>query len=257
MKKVNCAALLLAAFAVLGGCRHVDRYAPDDPLYIDMVAVQGGRFMMGDVIEGAHPDALPVHPVDLEDFHISRYEITFDQYDAFALETGRPLPADDGYGRGRRAVTRVSWDDAKAFCEYRGYRLPTEAEWEYASRAEGRRITYPGTNHPDSLSAYAFTGENSPGFTMPVGMKKPNAIGLHDMSGNAAEWIGSYYESYPEPGEEPIWKDLSKPGLRLTRGGSYVPSGMPPAGEMITRTYWRAGSLNDTESFAIGFRCAK
>lgn len=228
----------------------------DDPLKLVMVPIAGGTFMMGDVIEEIHPDALPLHRVTVRPFRMSKFETTYEQYDAFAEATGRPLPRDDGHGRGGRAVVYVSWNDAVAFCRYAGFRLPSESEWEYAARDRGKQMTYAGTNDHDSLSAYAFTAANSFGFSMPVGMKKPTAHGLHDMTGNASEWVGAYYESYPENGGHSPLKDLEQSGFRITRGGSFAASGAPPQPALTTRTYWRAGTLDEVESFAIGFRCA-
>ena len=247
--------VLILIVVGLSACRHAAP-AGNDPLAIDMVPIAGGTFRMGDVIDLAHPDALPLHEVHVGAFRIARYETTFSQYDAFAHATGRPLPDDDGDGRGKRAVVHVTWNEASAFCTYHGYRLPTEAEWEFAARSRGLPQVYPGTDDPDSLRHYAFYGGNSPGFTMPVGLKKPNAIGLYDMSGNAAEWVGAYYEKYPSNGAKPVFKDITTPGFRITRGGSFVPSDMPPGPLSTARTYWRAGTLDDIESFSIGFRCA-
>lgn len=228
----------------------------EEDLRLTMIPIPAGTFVMGDVIEQSHPDALPLHQVTVDPFRLSKYETTFAQYDAFAKATGRPLPPDDAHGRGRRAVINVSWSDAAAFCRHHGFRLPSEGEWEYAARDAGRKRVYAGTDDPDSLSAYAFTASNSLGFSMPVGMKLPTALGLHDMTGNASEWVGAYYESYPENGEEPQWKDLDSPGFRITRGGSFSTSGHAPEPALTTRTYWRAGTLDDVTSFAIGFRCA-
>lgn len=246
------AAVVLVIFST--GCAHSSRI--DESLRLTMVPLEGGTFSMGDVIDETHPDALPLHEVRVKPFRISKYETTFDQYDAFANATGRPLPPNDGHGRGRRAVTYVSWNDAVAFCRYNGFRLPTESEWEYAAREGGRRMTYAGTNDVDSLATYAFIGSNTPGFSMPVGLKKPTDLGLHDMSGNVSEWVGAYYESYPEQVSAAVFKDLSTPGFRITRGGNFTSADAPPSTAHTTRTYWRAGTLDEVRSFAIGFRCA-
>lgn len=253
MNRVRIIVLVtVALFAA--GC---SRTAPiDESIKLTMVPFEGGSFVMGDVIEKVHPDALPLHEVHVEPFRMSRYETTFEQYDAFATSSGRPLPPDDGHGRGRRAVTHVSWNDAVSFCRHHGYRLPTEAEWEYAARDGGERITYAGTDALDSLTTYAFTSSNGAGFSMPVGLKKPTKFGLHDMTGNAAEWAGEYYERYPADGEAPLFRDLNRPGFRITRGGSFASSGEGPAAALLLRTYWRAGTLDEVRSFAIGFRCA-
>lgn len=254
---VGLAAAVFFTASFLSACTRGPICREGDPLYVEMVRIPGGTFTMGDVIDTLHPDALPLHAAEIEPFHLSKYEVTFDQYDAFARADERHLPPDDGHGRGRRAVVHVSWQDARDFCTSRGWRLPTEAEWEYAARSAGGMYVFAGTNEVDSLGSYAFFNENTRGFTMPVGLKRPNDLGLHDMSGNASEWVGAYYESYPDTGSRPTFKDLSGPGLRIVRGGSFSSAAVDEGDAKILRTYWRAGALDDSRSFAIGFRCAR
>ena len=242
--------IALAVLLSLGsGCALFRKAA--DPMRPALVEVEGGTFEMGDWYERENPDAVPVHTVEVETFHLGRYEVTYEQYDAFAEATGRRLPDDGGYGRGSRPVTDVTWDEAAAFCAYHDLRLPTEVEWEYAARDGGERRLYAGTDDEAMLADYAYYNENALAYAMPVGMKQPNALGLYDMSGNVSEWVGAYYEQYPAAGETPVYKDFSQPGFRLTRGGNFHRDADP------ARTYWRAGTLNDIRSFAIGFRCAR
>ncbi len=249
--------MALCAILLLSGCYLFRHSAHDNPLELTMIRVEGGRFMMGDIFEEKNDDALPVHRVKIKTFYLSQYEVTYEQYDAFADSTGRPLPEDDGFGRGKRAVAHVTWDDAVAFCAYHRFRLPTEAEWEYAARSGGLEQMYAGTNTEDSLSGFAFYGYNSLGFSAPVGLKKPNSLGFYDLSGNVSEWVGDFYEKYPATGEKPVFKDLSQPSIRIFRGGSFKPSADFPRPTDLTRTYWRAGTLNDISSSSIGYRCAK
>jgi formylglycine-generating enzyme required for sulfatase activity len=161
-----------------------------------MVPVEGGCFMMGSKknMQGRRSDEDP-HYLCLDDFLIDRYETTFEAYDQFAQQTGRELPDDEGMGRGRRPVINVEYEDALAYAEWASkkydinFRLPTEAEWEYACRSGGKEERYCGGENPQELAV--FNQEK----TMPVGSKKSNGLGLYDMSGNAFELTCSPYIS--------------------------------------------------------------
>ena len=216
----------------------------------EMVHIRGGTFMMGDVLNDGNDDALPVHQVTIDDYLIGRFEVTYKQFDAFAKVTGRQLPPDDSLGRGSRSVVYVNWQDANAFCRYFGWRLPTEQEWEYAARDRGKPIRFAGTNSSDSLDTYARTTNNSIHHSYPGGTKKPNALGLYDMSGNVLEWIGAYYQYYPENGVPPDWDNLEIRELRVLRGGSFKER------KRIAATYWRIGMLMEAREYDVGFRCA-
>lgn len=206
---------------------------------------------MGDVFDHENTDAIPVHEVTLSAFDIAQYETTFSLYDAFAEETGRELPDDEGYGRGNRAVVHVNWQDARAFCNHYGFRLPTEAEWEYAARSGGQHHRISGSDSLEAADRYARHMDNSVFHAFNVGTKLPNALSLYDMSGNVFEWIGDYYEFYPNPGAEPVYKKLDESGIRIIRGGSFK------QGTGILQTFWRSGTLADVRSDAIGFRCVR
>ena len=221
------------------------------PLPFEVIDIPGGAFSMGDVFEGENEDAIPVHRVVIPPFTMAKYEITYEQYDTFAEETDRALPEDNGYGRGNRAVANVLWEDALAFCSHYGFRLPTEAEWEYAARSGGQHHRYAGTDSVDAIDRYIRHIDNSALHAFLVGSKAPNAFGLYDMSGNVYEWIGDYYEFYPKTGSKPNYKDLSSASMRIIRGGSFK---TPPH---LTQTFWRSGTLADIPSDAIGFRCVK
>lgn len=239
---------LLLILLSFGGCQ-IFKNARGDEYKPEMISIKGGTFTMGDIYGSENPDATPVHTVTLPDFKIGKYEVTYRQYDAFARQTGRNLPKADSLGRGNRAVVFVSWNQAQAFCNYYGWRLPTEEEWEYAARSGGKKQEFAGTNNIDSLDAYARTSENSSNHAFPVGTKRPNEAGLFDMSGNVVEWIGRYYQYYPEKGTAPKWSDLEPDGIRILRGGSFH------LNRQIAATYWRIGMLANAKEYDVGFRC--
>lgn len=240
--------LFLCILLILLGCGLFRDSSQDIPKPA-MVHIEGGTFTMGDIYECENPDAMPLHTVTLPDFRIGKYEVTYEEYDAFAHRTDRKLPETDSLGRGQRAVVNVSWDDAKAFCKFHGWRLPTEQEWEYAARSGGQKQRFAGTNEVDSLDKYARTTDNSMHRSFPVGTKEPNEVGLYDMSGNVAEWIGDYYQFYPEENEDPGWQDMQKTDIRIIRGASFK------SPKLRATTSMRVGILKDEKKYDVGFRC--
>jgi len=141
---------------------------------------------------GRWQDEGPQHEVEVKAFSIGKYEVTFEEYDLFCEATGEKKPDDNGWGRGNRPVINVSWNDAVAYCEWLSeqtgehYRLPTEAEWEYACRA-GTQTRYSFGDDESQLGDYAWFDNNSDNQTHPVGEKLPNPWGLYDMHGNVWE----------------------------------------------------------------------
>ena len=191
-------------------------------LHNEFVAVEGGTFRMGSY--SGSSDEKPLHSVTVSDFNISKTEVTFEQYDAFCDATGRKKPYDKGWGRGDRPVINVNWLDAVAYCEWKSkatgktYRLPTEAEWEYAARGgnKSKGYTYSGSNDLDAVGWY---NGNSNSKTHPVAQKQPNELGLYDMSGNVWEWCSDWYGSYSSsPQNNP--QGPNSGSIRVLRGGS-------------------------------------
>ncbi|MDZ7717540.1 MAG: SUMF1/EgtB/PvdO family nonheme iron enzyme [Balneolaceae bacterium] len=246
IKKLFVITLLLG----LSGCALFQPTIREKLLPMEMTKVEGGTFLMGDSFERENDDSLPLHKVTLDDFYIGTYEVTYEQYDAFAKATERPLPRDDDRGRGKRAVIYVTWEDALAFCNAYGYRLPTEQEWEYAARSGGLHQLYAGTSNPDSLDHYARHLENSGPYAYLVGTKQPNELGLYDMSGNVSEYVGDYYPFYKTNPDSIQYYPLDERAMRVVRGGSFNSE------DVTLRTYWRVGVLGDLEDHTVGFRCA-
>ena len=201
-----------------------------DPPEPEMVSIPGGSFEMGSPDGEGETSEHPRHSVTVKGFYMGKYEVTFEQYDEFARATLRPLPKDEDWGRGHRPVIYVSWDDAKAYAQWlsaetgKPYRLPSEAEWEYAARANSTTAFFWG---PDEAGAkdYAWFSVNSEGKTHPVGEKKPNGYGLHDTAGNVWEWTADcWHDIYTNaPPDGSAWEatDGGECLNRVVRGGSW------------------------------------
>lgn len=196
---------------------------------IEWVSIPAGTFTMGSPgseIDRRERSGLytvqegPQHSVSLSEFKMSKYEVTFDQYDAFCAATGRQKPDDNGWGRGNRPVINVDWIDATAFAEWMGCRLPTEAEWEYACRAGSTTPYHTGS----SLNSSQANFDNNVRQTKPVGSYAPNAWGLYDMHGNVWEWCSDWYGDYSS-GAQTNPKGPSSGWNRVLRGGSWGPYG--------------------------------
>ena len=233
-------------------------YKSDDINYvIEWVVIPGGQFTMGSPEDEPERFENEVqHMVELDSFRLSRYPVTFDQYDEFCRATDRDRPDDNGWGRGNRPVLNVSWGDAADFAEWAGYRLPTEAEWEYACRAgtktpfnTGRCLNTDQANFNGS-SPYpdCETGEII-GATLPVGSFDPNDWGVSDMHGNVWEWVQDWFGTYPDSMRtNPTGP--SEGEHKILRGGAWNSSAdlCRCAGRM---------SADPTEEFVfVGFRLA-
>ena len=223
----------------------------------EMVVIPAGRFRMGDLSGAGADDEKPVHEVAIaRPFALSKYEITFADYDKFTY----PNKVDDkGWGRGRRPVIGVYWDDANEYAAWlsaqtgKRYRLATEAEWEYAARA-GSSTKYSWGNDIGSNRANCdneYCGDRWD-YTAPAGSFSANAWGLHDMHGNVWEWVQDCWnDSYAgAPGDGSAWTN-GECGLRVIRGGSWF------YGPWYLRSafrYWTARSYRHNN---IGFRLAQ
>jgi formylglycine-generating enzyme required for sulfatase activity len=180
-----------------------------------MVLVESGSFQMGSM--DGYSDEQPVHSVNItKSFHMGKYAVTFEEYDLFCEDTGILKLDDRGWGRGTQPIIHVDFYDVTAYCNWlseqegllpcysgkgkniqcdfsaTGFRLPTEAEWEYAARGGQKSLgfTFAGGNNPNDIGWF---DENSNGQIHPVGQKHPNELGLFDMSGNLYEWCWDWY----------------------------------------------------------------
>ena len=205
-------------------------YAGRPPLIIcpvtgmEFVFVKGGVFRMGDTFGTGDDDEKPVHEVELNGFYMGKYPVT--QGEWVKVMGGNPSHFQKG---DRYPVEIVSWNDVLEYIEKlnyqsgRKYRLPTEAEWEYSARSCGKQENWAGTSYWEELDEYAWYVGNSDGRTHPVGEKKPNALGLYDMSGNVWEWCVDWYDAEyygKSPRRNPRGPEEGE--FRALRGGSCV-----------------------------------
>ncbi len=245
-----------------------------------MVEVSGGVFNMGCTKEqGNHCDQheKPVRQVTVSTFALGKCPVTYLEYDAYCEATNTKKPKEFEWGRGKLPVAFVSWLDAIRYCNWLsrqeglqlvytpagektranwkadGYRLPTEAEWEYAARggAKSQAYFYAGGNYIDEVAWYR---ENSGQAPHPVGVKKANELGIHDMSGNVCEWCwDSYdmetYQKIPNPGPDP--KGPKTRDLKVLRGGSWD---LKDLYQRVSKRYFQS---YDRKNYSYGFRLAR
>lgn len=248
---------------------------------VEMVFVKGGTFQMGS--DTGEDNEKPVHTVEVNDFYIGKYEITVEQFRAFVNATAYQTDAEKGDGsyvyvnnnwkkqsginwrhdvagnkRGsdenKHPVIHVSWNDAIAYCNWlkeqtgKNYRLPTEAEWEYAARGgnQSQGYIYAGSNTIDNIAWYY---RNSKNVTHPVGDKQANELGLYDMTGNVWEWCNDWYDKdyySSSPSNNP--KGPNNGTNRVLRGGCW--NYYPQYNRIAIRNYFTP----DNRSYFYGFR---
>ena len=248
----------------------------------NMTLVEAGRFEMGE-----KPDAKYI--TIGYDFYISKYQVTFAEYDEFCKEEGNEKPYDEGWGREYRPVIHVSWYDAIEYCNWKsrkengleevytidksikdlniededddkkwtitcnfdkkGYRLPTEAEWEFAARGGNKskeHYKYSGSNEIEEVAWYV---NNSELIARSVGIRLPNELGIYDMSGNVDEWCWDWFsDNYPNSYEP---KGSKTNSCRVLRGGSWSNRALDCG--VADRNYYTPSF----SSYTIGFRVSK
>lgn len=226
---------------------------------IVMVDIKPGTFDMG--LEPGNGSAFgyPKRKVTVPGFKMGAYEVTFDQYDSFARATKRALPDDEGWGRGDRPVINVNWDDIQSFIAWlnrsgRKFRLPSEAEWEYAASTGAPTAHWYGDQvKPEMANTNVNKDPDIYPFTAPVGKFPPNSFGLYDTEGNVWEWAqdcrGANYNNAPNDGSA----DLSQPcDARASRGG-----GWNSGASVGVRPQVRGAMGESFRSMAVGFRLAE
>ncbi len=240
----------------------------------NMVLIEGGTFQMGS--SDGELREKPMYSVTVSDFYLSKYELTVKEYLAFAkeakahypewLEAGSKYNINTGTADYYRKlgsalqdennpIVGVSWEDAVAYCQWFSaknggqYRLPTEAEWEYAARGgkQGKGAPYAGSAAVDEVAWYSTNSSSKP---HPVGGKKANELGLFDMSGNVWEWCSDWYGSYSSGAQTNPTGPTTGSG-RVYRGGSW--GGDP----QIARVAYRGNGGPTLRGNNLGFRLAR
>lgn len=256
MKKCNlgsmgalCALLL---FVLAGGPSLAAEKTYTNSIGMEFALIPAGSFMMGadKNFENASDDETPRHKVTIgKAFYLGKYEVTQAEWVAVMGHNPSKFKGRDN------PVEQVSWDDAQVFIrklnQMEGtdkYRLPTEAEWEYAARA-GSKAAYCFGDDAGELGRYAWYGDNSGERPHPVGKKEPNAWGLYDMHGNVYEWVRDWYGDYrSSPAADP--QGPSSGSYRVFRGGSCHDSAW------YCRSAYRYYFTPDSRYYGFGFRLA-
>lgn len=230
----------------------VHRDRPETP---EMVYVEGGLLNMG---SPDYPATKPLRNVRLSPFWIGKFPVTMELFDLFCAEKGLVPPGDQGWGRGRRPAIRVNWHEAQAYCQWLSqitgntYRLPSEAEWEFAARGGtiSQNYRFAGS---DNLDKAGWHSGNSGGKTHPVGEKAGNELGLYDMSGNVWEWCADHWhDDYKNaPADNNAWAKEGNHKMRVLRGGSWNVI------DFYCRSVYRYRGLPDHRYDAYGFRIVR
>lgn len=227
---------------------------------MEFVFVKGGCYQMGDSYGDGNKDEKPAHDVCVSDFYLGKYEVTQAQWQKIMennpsefTECGPDCPVDS-----------VSWDMAQEFIRKlnassgKQYRLPTEAEWEFAARSGGKKEKWAGISDETKLGEFAWYDKNSGGKTHKVGLKKPNGLGLYDMTGNVREWCQDWYNEVfygKSPKENPSESIAARapklgdsPG-RVMRGGVWADNAA--LGRSTAREYNPADNAGSTHGFRL------
>ena len=190
---------------------------------MNFVLVRGGCYRMQDTFISGRNVKDRVNEVCLADYYLGQYLVTQDQW----KEVMKNNPSFYAYCGGNCPVENVSWDDVQEFIRIlnqlagKRYRLPTEAEWEFGARSRGKDERWAGTDNGSEVADYAWYNVNSGYLTHPVGQKKPNELGLYDMTGNVWEWVDYDKDSIVRPGVRPLRGGECGASLDNTRISAY------------------------------------
>ena len=221
---------------------------------MEFIPVKGGCYMMGDTFGDGFREERPAHEVCVGDFSIGMYLVTQGQW----KDIMNSNPSEFSLCGDRCPVENISWNDTREYIkklEQRlggDYRLPTEAEWEYAARSGGMQQKWAGTSTKSEIGEYAWYHDNSDYTTHPVGMLKPNGLGLYDMTGNVWEWVqDSYDRDYYSRSPKNNPAGPASGAYRILRGGS------SSSGEGFARTTDRFPEIPDYRLFEYGCRLVR
>jgi formylglycine-generating enzyme required for sulfatase activity len=225
----------------------------DTATQVEMLLVPPGTFQMGCIMGsdqyGCYVQELPMHQVTLTNaFYLGRYEVTQSQWVA-------KMGSNPSYFQGQpnsasRPVEQVSWNTIQGYLSATGFRLPTEAEWEYACRAGTQTPFYNGSSNDSTVGTLAWYSSNTSGQTRPVGGKAANAFGFHDMLGNVWEWVNDWYGGYTAEAQTNPTGPVNAPN-RVKRGGSWWDS------SLFVRSSTREAPTPWSRSWFLGFRVAR
>lgn len=288
--RANLAAVLVTGMTMLAGTSYAgESLIPKEMVYVGHgPSVMGidkepppdsgkkitayARRMNGPTSAEALNDEVPAHMVFLDSYLMDTYEVSNKDYGEFVKAKGHPAPAywdDPRLNKPVQPVVGVNWNEAKSFCEYRGKRLPTEAEWEKAARGPNANL-YPWGNDFDPTKVNYSKNHDA---TMPVDSYPEGAsyYGAYHMAGNVFEWVSDWYDPRyygkletmvnPTGPAKPIWLGgtgtyvdrLTVGEKRVIRGGSWI---APEGTVRATHRFWN-NPLNNSYGVGLGFRCAK
>jgi len=231
---------------------------------VEMISLTGGRFCMGSpASEAERDDDEPRHVVRLKGFSIAKTETTVGQYRTWLVQHRRNVPLELVDAATDLPATQVNWDDAKAFCEglrgpdnLTGFSLPTEAQWEFATRA-GTQTRYFFGDSADQLDRYAWFDKNSERKAHAVALKEPNPWGLHDVLGNAWEWLADWYaDDFGVKNRSIATDDPHGPSTEPVRAGRVLRGGAYWDDAWGLRSAYRGRNSPVGRFRLVGFRCA-